>query len=498
MKNAPTTFSRIIGLVLGAAATVVSAADLSRMAEPPRDQEVEAYAIVVSSRTLADPGWAKVVEILKEKHHGTVIAYSGGQRDWLAPLRAVFPKYACFVARPEELGLESLLAIQRQTRQLDDDPYTDVVWGIVTGSSAEEARKLAEVSQPLVACRGLAGNRMDLAPFDEGVWFYEGADAVAQRKLAGGRESPLPCTLDNARQIVDLLNSFDPQYVQTSGHANPRRWNIGYGCDRGHFMARNGVLYGVDRAGHELAVHSPGSKIYLPYRNCLVGLVQDRDSLALGWMGSAGVKQMAGYIVPTWNGAAGNGIRKWLFDRPGEYTFSEAFYFNQQMLMRGLSPRAQACMPSADQYQQEKLGEIAKMLKLDDSQYPGGAELAGVWDRDALVFYGDPAWDAHQAGSRHGAMVSFCSREYVHDRCQIGCSGTGQPFRLMAASRAGGRVAPCAENAQLICDKFVEVSADVPKGTTEVLSFRGERLLGQPTVSLRTAGKPAPPGNPRQ
>ncbi len=469
------------------------------MAEPPRDQEVEAYAIVVSSRTLADPGWAKVVEILKEKHHGTVIAYSGGQRDWLAPLRAVFPKYACFVARPEELGLESLLAIQRQTRQLDDDPYTDVVWGIVTGSSAEEARKLADVSQPLVACRGLAGNRMDLAPFDEGVWFYEGADAVAQRKLAGGRESPLPCTLDNARQIVDLLNSFDPQYVQTSGHANPRRWNIGYGCDRGHFMARNGVLYGVDRAGHELAVHSPGSKIYLPYRNCLVGLVQDRDSLALGWMGSAGVKQMAGYIVPTWNGAAGNGIRKWLFDRPGEYTFSEAFYFNQQMLMRGLSPRAQACMPSADQYQQEKLGEIAKMLKLDDSQYPGGAELAGVWDRDALVFYGDPAWDARIKPAVGMAQWSVLVRGNTYT-IDVKSAVPGRvnrfvlwPHRVRVVEWLHG-----AQNAQLICDKFVEVSADVPKGTTEVLSFRGERLLGQPTVSLRTAGKPAPPGNPRQ
>ena len=466
------------------------------MAEPPRDQEVEAYAIVVSSRTLADPGWAKVVEILKRSTMGLSSPIPEVSGTGCA-LRAVFPKYACFVARPEELGLESLLAIQRQTRQLDDDPYTDVVWGIVTGSSAEEARKLAEVSQPLVACRGLAGNRMDLAPFDEGVWFYEGADAVAQRKLAGGRESPLPCTLDNARQIVDLLNSFDPQYVQTSGHANPRRWNIGYGCDRGHFMARNGVLYGVDRAGHELAVHSPGSKIYLPYRNCLVGLVQDRDSLALGWMGSAGVKQMAGYIVPTWNGAAGNGIRKWLFDRPGEYTFSEAFYFNQQMLMRGLSPRARPACPLPTNINKRSWGKSRR---------------CSSWTTRNIRE--EPSWLAS------GTVTPWFSR-----RSSLGCASSrqsawqwsvlvrGNTYTIDVKSAVPGRVNRFVlwphrvrvvewlhgwQNAQLICDKFVEVSADVPKGTTEVLSFRGERLLGQPTVSLRTAGKPAPPGNPRQ
>jgi hypothetical protein len=60
----------------------------------PADQgeDVGGYAVVGSTRTAADPEWAKVVAALKKKHHAVIVTYSGSPQHWLAPLRAVFPK----------------------------------------------------------------------------------------------------------------------------------------------------------------------------------------------------------------------------------------------------------------------------------------------------------------------------------------------------------------------------------------------------------------------
>jgi len=46
----------------------------------------------------------------------------------------------------------------------------------------------------------------------------------------------------------------------------------------------------------------------LPVGNCPMGRIRDKQSMALAWMGSAGVNQMIGYIVSTWYGKGGWGI----------------------------------------------------------------------------------------------------------------------------------------------------------------------------------------------
>ena len=72
--------------------------------------------------------------------------------------------YACFVAQPKEAGREFVVHVSRMTRRLDDDPYTDVVWGILTGYKADDALRIASLKEPLVVRRDRGGDEHRLEP----------------------------------------------------------------------------------------------------------------------------------------------------------------------------------------------------------------------------------------------------------------------------------------------------------------------------------------------
>ena len=99
------------------------------------------------------------------------------------------------------------------------------------------------------------------------------------------------------------------------------------------------MLYGVDRSGKRYPLRSPNPKVYLPAGNCLMGLIRDKQSMALAWLGSGGADQMIGYVVSTWYGRGGWGTRDYFFSEPGRYTLSEAFYFNNQAIVYDLQTR---------------------------------------------------------------------------------------------------------------------------------------------------------------
>jgi zinc protease len=88
--------------------------------------------------------------------------------------------------------------------------------------------------------------------------------------------------------------------------------------------------------------------------------------MALAWMNSAGVHQMIGYTVPTWFGYAGWGCLDYFVEQPGRYTFTEAFFANHHALVYCLENDA-------------------------------GNQRGLQFDRDAVAFYGDPAWAARMA-----------------------------------------------------------------------------------------------------
>ncbi len=360
------------------------------------------YVVVSSQSTADDPGWAKVIARLAARHNARerVVFPDGQPSAALAQLRAAHPRYTCFVARHDEVTREFVCQIHQMTRMLDGDPYADTLWGILTGYDASNAESIASTQNPLVIERVASGTEVALEQCREGIWYCELQKGRMVRKKPGG--SPVETTVpaDTTGALAATLTQYKAQLFVTSGHATERGWQIGFKYRNGFFKCADGGLFGVDTKGRRIDIHSPNPKVYMPIGNCLMGHIDGQDAMALAWLKSAGVRQMLGYTVPTWYGYAGWGCLDYFVEQPGRYSFSEAYFANQHALIH----RLETCFP-----------EIARMA-LDDPNDAGkmrpkikgtpAAKVAGLnaqdgvgllFDRDAVVFYGDPAWDARLA-----------------------------------------------------------------------------------------------------
>lgn len=324
------------------------------------------YAVVVSRSTYADSLWREVVDQLCEKHDGRVVQYEDAVGSAVTSLRELFPRYTCFVATPAEATREFVAAVHQLARQLDEDPYADTLWGILTGFDAADALRIAQQSQPLTIRKVLAATEIAMDLVEEGTWYCELKQGHMVDKRPGEEARQQQAPEDTTQALVNALNSEQPDLLVTSGHATERDWQIGFRYRNGSFQSGAGQLWGVDTRGERYQIVSPNPKVYLPVGNCLMGHIDGPDAMALAWMHSAGVCQMVGYTVPTWFGYGGWGMLDYFLEQPGRYTLTEAFHANHHALVFSL---------------EQQLGD----------------ERGLRFDRDVVAFYGDPAWQARMA-----------------------------------------------------------------------------------------------------
>ncbi len=326
------------------------------------------YVVLTWRDNSDDAAWKNVAESLAKKHDGTVIYCEKSLTEAQAELVKLMPRYVAVVARPDQLGAEFINQFHQQMRTLDADPYTDAQWGVVTGRTADDAMKMVKETLPLIIKRTASATRIATNFCQEAESFDELIPKGHSIKKPNGKEIEIP--LDDADSVEELAAAFahpDTQLIITSGHASQRDWQPGFRYKNGTFHSKNGDLYGLDLKKKEHPVQSQTSKVYLPCGNCLMGLIDGPDAIALAWMHSAGVRQMAGYVEPTWYGYMGWGMMDYFVEQPGRYTFSESFFANNIALVHRLA--------------------TVKDLSAQDQK---GLDF----DRDMVAFYGDPAWSA--------------------------------------------------------------------------------------------------------
>jgi len=446
------------------------------------------YAVVVSAATYGDPEWRRVVEALREKHDASVIVYPNAIGEARPALAEAFPRYACFVARPEEASRDFVVAVHRMTRKLDDDPYTDALWGILTGYDASDALRIAQHKEPLTIRRAAAGTGMDLDAFDEGRWFSEGEKGVMWEKVAGGKPERKKCPDDSTKALVDTFNDFKPDLFMTSGHATTRDWQIGYSYRNGQFRGKDGQLFGLDLKKNAYPVNSPNPKVYLPVGNCLIGMIDGRDCMALAFLHTGGVHQMIGYTVSTWFGYGGWGVRDLFIGQPGRFTLAEAFYLNSQALIHQLETRfPKSARVDFDQFNLEadhhliaKLAAKHGLLNEQRNGLRGKDEMGLLWDRDTVAFYGDPAWEARMAPRPLAWEQKLTEKDGVYTFELTASRDTGwsrPPMILLPHRIRDVEVIEGREFSPLITDNFLLLPspAKFEKGSTYRVVFRAIR-----------------------
>jgi len=353
------------------------------------------YAIVVSQPTAADATWQPVVGKLQAKHAAEVFTFKETAEEVLPALQKEMPRWTCFVATREEATRAFVQRVHRLTRRLDGDPWTDTRWGILTGFDAANALAIASEDKPLTIHKVGSGTELAMDRIEAGAWFCELRQSHMVEKTKGGAAEERKVEPDTTKALVDLMNAAPDLWV-TSGHATERDWMIGFRYRNGFWKSKAGQLFGEDTTGAKFDVNSPNPKVYLPIGNCLMGHIDGPDAMALAFMKSAAVRQMAGYVLPTWYGYQGWGMLDYFVEQPGRYTLHEAFHANNLALVHRLMTN----FPGAEKIETvDEMGRPPRGTKLPE---PAGAlsrqDLQGLlFDRDNVAFYGDPAWEARMA-----------------------------------------------------------------------------------------------------
>lgn len=379
------------------------------------------------------PGWRDVADALASKYEGAGVAIvpTWEREAVAAALRGARARYAAFVLAPEEVTRPVVSLLHRAVRQIDDDPYGDCLWGIVTGRDAAAARRLAEAKEPLVIKRLLATTNVGSSRFEHsycitdwsGFPVLESSDYREPVKTEYAQDSPEVSQQGMQHLFASQLENQAPQMIVTSSHAT--QFNLEMPFGQGLIMPTGNRFYEVKRDRMPAFVRSvlkaavggdtdallsfareerlPEIKpdgtprVWLAAGNCLFGDAAGCDrSMAMTALSAYSCNQLVGYTVPSWYGEGGWGTLSLFFENVAGTTLAEAFFLNNQFMI------SRTCEIDPKLMQVE-FNDPEVNVGFQSAILSSGARLSSqnvrdavglVHDRDVVAFYGDPKWAA--------------------------------------------------------------------------------------------------------
>ena len=332
----------------------------SQISDVPADdvtRRYSRYAVAVSQRAAADDEWMAVARALAAKHADAPIVKMG--KDFKETLAAIAPRHVAFVFKPQEAGRDEVARLHRIMRSLDEDPFDDAVWGIVTAPTPRDALAMVNFRQKAPLCGALATTGVDFgAVTGECLVISDACKGLVRRRDKEGRVSEEKVKGCTTGLFVDFWDRADPQLLFTSGHATERNLEMSYST--GNIVSKGGVFVRGEEPYAPLAAPKR-EKVWLAAGNCLIAHDNASDSMIMTALGFGKVRQFVGYVDVTWFGAVGWGTAENFFSR--RMSLSESWHFARQAnRWRMLSPAP-------------------------DERTRRGRE----WDDTKTAFYGDPA-----------------------------------------------------------------------------------------------------------
>ena len=439
------------------------------------------YTILTSTTTMADPAWVAVVEALEAKHPGASICKleSLTEAELAAALRSTGARYAACVLRPQEIGRVLVNNLHRAARQVDDDPWGDCIWGLITGYTAADALRIAQAGEPLVIKRLLATTNVGHARFEHSccITDWTGAPVREQSGYTEPTTTTYPAGADD--KLLGIfggeLSQQAPQFVVTSSHATP--FNLEMPFSRGlifshgnrfhslpaedfpHFgSAMNSAMAGDEAELASLAgkysTIEPDSttRVWVAAGNCLFGNANNSpNSMCVTALSAYTCNQVVGYTVPSWYGEGGWGTLGTFLGNTAGTSLAEAWFLNNQFILhrtQQLHPRLLSLRFDDESINFGSLiGQfMSKGIEVPREQVKDAFGL--VHDRDVVAFYGDPAWRAQLDESHAQAPYTITWQDAKHftitanydttDRCAVWfpTAATGQGATTCSAPGA--------------------------------------------------------------
>ncbi|MCK4574984.1 T9SS type A sorting domain-containing protein [candidate division WOR-3 bacterium] len=341
------------------------------------------YAVVVKNSTYQDSAWAVVVDTLLSKYSGMVFTYETSVWEVQSGLSGYYPTHVGFVTEPLDAPRSFVNSVCQLMRALDDDPYGDAIWGVITGYEAGDALRVVTGPPSMTISTVILNDCASLLNYvHQGVFFNCAVYNDMRVKNPDGSIDTLYGPTDCIDTLVSFLNSDTIDIFMTAGHGNHDNWQRhfpGSGLE-GFFRSSAGQLYGDPYSGSNVNVNSINPKICFNPYSCLVGKIVNMNSLVPAWFHTAGAYQYAGYLVTIGYCYNGKGVHTYLWSQQDMFSYAEAAYLSNQALLFDQINNT----PGVDQ------GNIS-------------------YERDEFAFYGDPAGEARL----QPVMDPFYSQEFI-------------------------------------------------------------------------------------
>jgi len=391
------------------------------------------YLVTVPAGTASDAEWSAAADALATKHGGVRANWSGKAEDLLPLLKEHKPRWLAIVGKPETFDPAFVRALNRVTRQIDEDPWGDVRWGLITGASAADAKRIIDTKEPLVIERGLTTTGVDMSLLKSGVTLSDGAKGQWTDKLAGAKPENHQWDEKAAPEgtvglFAKAWNETKPQLLVSSSHATQYNLEMPFGLgliasfdgklhvltkDQRNTFAKflGGAMFKGDatKLGEWLRDIKPPvleaqpevPKVWVAAGNCLIGDARKTsNSMVVSALSAGGVRQFVGYVVPTWFGRGGWGVLEMWQGNRGAMSLADAMFLNQNKVIDETMRRFPKAMDVVFDSDDIEVGlrdpKFGKQLQaLEQSGVKVEKDLVGlVHDRDVVALWGDPKWEA--------------------------------------------------------------------------------------------------------
>ncbi|UJR13687.1 hypothetical protein I4U23_000699 [Adineta vaga] len=395
--------------------------------DSPNTPYSQSYAIVATTSTINDSEWNSVVNFLLDRHpQATLFVYSNNNLKMIhSDLKAAMPRFVAFVCQPDQCGRLFVAQCHRLMRTLDNEPYIDAMWAIVTGINAEYAIKSIDnesVDQPFIIQRAINFTNVDQNLFEscftfsdgkKGCWYGKNCgidDGSGEEKEEGNEYPKAPAEI-----FTEKLNEMQPDLLVTSGHGTEdyveMPWSVG------KLKVEDDGLVPLDENAEPVAPaieSSTNPKIYLPIANCLIGHCKGPQCMVTTFLGRMGVRQMCGYTVETWYGRAGWGTLDTWKSVPGRLSLADAYFLHQARMtydLKSINPRLLHFKFDLSVYPgyTTVVDQLEKQYHLDTDNIDDKIleQIYGLcYDRDTFVFYGDPSFIAKLNENKNGNQLT--------------------------------------------------------------------------------------------
>ncbi len=390
------------------------------------------YVVIMTEATAALPEWKKVADTLVAKYPGAKLSLvpDFSQDNCQKALIDAGARYAAYVARPEEIGRTVINAFHRAARRIDEDPWGDCIWGVVTGYDASYAQRIAETKEPLIIKRLLGTTNVHYAPYEHSccITDWHGSPILEQ----SGYQEPTSRTIapDSEEGKAGMqsifarqLSSEKPQLIVTASHATQHNLEMPFG--RGLILAKDNRFHTLPEAlfphyksalrqvmsgQNKLAISqlaeekklpaiAPDNepRVWLAAGNCLFGDTNyTNQSMVVTALSAYTCNQAVGYTVPSWYGEGGWGTLSLFTSNTTGTSLAEAWFLNNQFLLHKTMQIDKALLDA--EFNDERIS-YGLQISINQSGAALTAENARnavglVHDRDTVAFYGDPAWNA--------------------------------------------------------------------------------------------------------